>query len=735
MFAEYIKHGWALCAIPAGTKGPTHKGWNTAGVPLDAADGLQSAGLLHALSGTCALDLDNLTAARAWLAERGVDVDALLEADDAVQISSGRPGRAKLLYRMRKPLRTFKPKGSGLELRCATGDGKSVQDVLPPSTHPDTKKPYEWAGGILGDWRALPNIPANLLQVWRDLEPEAGSNDTTSEQVVSKPIDLVRLRKAAFKHSPDCEYDEWIKVGMQLHDGTDGDGAGFDIWCDWSRGIKRKAYPGDVVLKSHWLIVRKQTWQACRHWRCAGGRVMPAEAEDFEVIPAEVAEVKQPPTGGSMKRLKALDELMERFVFVIAAEEYFDRNRNAVIGDKAIKHLLTPFMPRKNDKEVDPVDQLMRSKQKDSVEAMAFSPGEPAVFEYKNRRYANLWTDRSPEPIAPMKDELEKIEWMFDRIDDPVYRDWLKQFLAHLVQHPGTKIRTAPLLWSKTQRNGKSTLVGFIPKLLVSEEFYTEVSTGQLNSDHNDYLEGKWFASLAEFRAGSRGERESISKKVENWIADSILVINPKNRRGYSIPNHLVITASTNKDDAALVDESDAKWAVHHFQRNGEDVPRMTPEEVKWIYTDFLNTTRAPAVLRHYFLHLPITTFDPNAPAPRTRSKEEMIMSVIAPDLELLITAFEERSEPLSKDVVITRDVADYVRRNCSVKPSNDRIGKLLCAPPFNGEGKLYRVGQSVYRMVVLRNKAKWLASSGTAVMGHIQGDDAPLDKIDELLL
>src|SRR5208282_5906249 len=298
---------------------------------------------------------------------------------------------------MKRPLRSFKPKGSGLELRCATANDKSVQDVLPPSIHPDTGKPYEWAGGILGDWRALPAIPANLLSVWRDLEPPITQH---VEQKDSKPIDLVKLRKAAFQHSPDCQYDEWIKVGMQLHDGTGGDGAGFDVWRDWSRGIKRKAYPGDVVLKSHWL-----SFESGGGKHVASGESLAAEApsdlEDLEIIP-ETETVVEKVTGVSAERLKALDALLERFVFVIWEQEYFDRDRNVLIGDKAIKHMLTCDMPRKNGKEVDPVDRLMRAK-KDSVEALAFYPGEPSIFEYKGKRYANQWTDRSPEPIPPMK--------------------------------------------------------------------------------------------------------------------------------------------------------------------------------------------------------------------------------------------------------------------------------------------------------------------------------------------
>jgi hypothetical protein len=227
-FREYVQHGWALCIIERGNKAPLYPAWNTKPIDAETADGIDGAGLLHVQSGTCALDIDNLDLARVWLAERGVDVDSLLEAKDAVRISSGRRGRAKLLYRLKSPLRTFKPVGSGIELRCATLEGKSVQDVLPPSQHPDTKKPYTWEYGepLLGDWGSLPPIPASLKAAWRELIAEEPIAPKTNGDM---DMALEKLHKWIGGQDPNMEYDDWYKVGAKLHHATHGAEEGLEI--------------------------------------------------------------------------------------------------------------------------------------------------------------------------------------------------------------------------------------------------------------------------------------------------------------------------------------------------------------------------------------------------------------------------------------------------------------------------------------------------------------------------
>ena len=174
---SYDECDFKLCRIAKGSKGPNYAAWQNNPIePSKAGD--HGLGIIHKLSGTCAIDFDDVLSAQAWFANKGIDIGEYLDADDAVQIKSGRPNRAKLLFRMPhgiQLLHTYKiknPDGSMMvEFRCAGEAGEGFQDVLPPSIHPDTGKPYEWGGA--GDYKRLPALPAPLLAVWQLLSGAA----------------------------------------------------------------------------------------------------------------------------------------------------------------------------------------------------------------------------------------------------------------------------------------------------------------------------------------------------------------------------------------------------------------------------------------------------------------------------------------------------------------------------------------------------------------------------------
>lgn len=735
LFSEYVRHGWALCAIERGSKSPRYPQWNTNPIDADVADNVPGVGLLHALSGTMALDVDNLEAAGAWLLERGVDLEALLRADDAVKISSGRANRAKLLFKLSKPLRTLKPEGAGLELRSATHEGHSVQDVLPGAIHPDTGKPYVWETGLLGDWRDLPRIPPALLALWREL---ADPIQTVAPGAKGSPkITINALDKLLKGKDPDAPYDEWIKVGMALHDGSGGSAEGLQLWNEWSKQSLK--YKSAQDLFTHWVSFASVPGKTVVTADSLKKDTI-AEPEDFDIVtPAEIesaaaadASIEAEQTQSRKeKRAGAEEVLISRLVYVQNLEKYFDIEKHHLIGsDNALEHQYTPTMPRVGKGVLNPVKVLKESKVKRYVKAMGFHPGEGALFTADGEQYANMFKARHPQPIEPMKDELEKIEWCFDRLQDEDFSKWLKQFFAHVIQRPGVKIASAPLLWCDETGNGKNTLLKEIPALLVGAQYSHDATADVLNSTFTDFLYGSWHIYLPEFRADSRGERKSITTKMKPWITDSTVTVHPKGKAAYTMPNYFFITASSNEDDAAALDPNDRRWAVH-------EVPaaQMTIAESKWIYDDFIRTPRAAAVLRHYFLNVDISDFHPKAPAPRTAARAQMIENARPMDHSGLIGMWERREPPFDRDVVLINEVLEAVRHTQWGRYlTSPKVGKMLAKAPIGGLSKLFKADGRTFRAVILRDKAKWLGLPGGKMYAYLTGfgdaisvDDDPM--------
>lgn len=251
-FAAYVKHGWVLTPIKPGEKRPSGEEWNRrencVTHPLAAAR-LSAAGLCHAYSGTCAIDIDNIDVARAWLSERGIDLDELLTSPTAVRIESPSPGHAKLLYALPVPLPSKKlaeftengKKRMALELRCGTADGLTAQDVLPPSPHPLGGQ-YRWAGD--GVWTDLPPLPEALHQLWVSLTA------TTVERKTEPTIDISQIGSLLDGLDPDMARDDWYRVGMAIHHETGGSEAGFKLWHDWS-SLGEK-YRGEKDCRTVW---------------------------------------------------------------------------------------------------------------------------------------------------------------------------------------------------------------------------------------------------------------------------------------------------------------------------------------------------------------------------------------------------------------------------------------------------------------------------------------------------
>ncbi len=720
-FAEYQAHGWQLCAIPAGSKGPTYEGWNTAGTPNPGP----GAGLLHSLSGTCALDIDHMQLARPFLAALGVDIDALLAAPDSVQIVSGRLNRAKLLYAMPEPRPSRKlcryehpvdgKKYHAIELRCGARNGESVQDVLPPSIHPGTGKPYEWKFGhpLIADWRALPPLPEALLALWgpadgiTHVDAEWGTPLATEPESAS----IAELRGYLDYHDPDGAYDDWVAVGMSLHDATGGSPEGLALWDEWSRKGGKYGEAKDGLPPQY----PADKW----HTFTAGGggwtigflkSKAPASLDSFPLTagPTPADEFPATPDVGVDTRPGALvRQAMAPLVLVVSDGGYYDRERDSMLSPDLINQIYTPKMPTLQifapngsvrPYTPKPYEELAKATWKEEVHARSLHPGAGTFFVDGGRRYLNTYKSPGIEALAPTEQERAAFEFLWSRPDEAVFRDWLLKFFAHAVQKPGVKIRSAPLIVGHATGSGKSTLMRVLPELMFSPKYVTTVTSEGLREQFNDQLARAWWVHFEEMHSGSsKGDRVSVFNKVKPWISENVMSIRPMYGKRYDAPNRMQLTGASNyEDDALHVDDADRRWCIGHIQ------DKMAAADAADLYK-FLDSPRAPGVLHHIFKGVDLTGFNPNAPPPDTAAKRVMVRVNYGTAESEILEMIGNNTAPFDKDLVRPSDLLPYVKR---LGVTSQRLSRILKREPFNFVDMPPAYGA---RLLAWRNADTWL--------------------------
>lgn len=741
-FRDYIHHGWKLCAIPPGAKAPRQEEWNRrenahqTGIALTAG-----AGLLHAWSGTCAIDIDKLDTAREWLATKGIDLYALLAARDAVQITSGREGRAKLLYALPAPLPSLKvapyqkphPETGklqtyhALEFRCATKDGLSVQDVLPPTIHPETGKPYAWkfhGDDLIGDWRNLPPLPAELLALWQaNVRPPAQTGP-----VAPVGAEYTELQELLEGEDPDSDYDTWLAVGLAIHHETSASPQGFALWDAWS--AKGSKYKGRQDLEPHWRSFRSDANNPITIGWLRSRQVAKADAFPI-VVPAQALEfggTGNENFGEDTRPGSVIRKILEtRLVFVTGQDCYYDleSKSDGWLTDRSVRHLFCPRMPLiempgksgKPDKVTrpDPVDFLKNSETKTVVDAVGMHPGAPRLYTEDKRRYVNRYMPRPVEPLHPKSYELEAFQFLWSRMVEPMFREWLLRFFAHAVQHPGVKIRTAPLLFSEATGTGKNTLMKELPEILFGSQWVRTMSGNVLGSNFNDAVGETWWLYLEELRTGaSKADRIQMTNKIKAWVTDSSIEVHPKGLKPYNIRNRMQITGSSNFNDALQLDNHDRRWAV------GELGDPWTERESIDLYA-FLHSERARGVLHHIFRGVDLLGFKPDARAPVTVAKKAMIRAGIGTWESEIVERMVASEPPFDKDLFSLREAYQLMIGRGPL--SQHALGAVIRKPPFNCA---LLPNFSKARLWAWRNVESWMRTPEGARMRYMETGQRP---------
>lgn len=588
--AEYARHGFALCAIPLGSKGPIAKGWNLLSNAITsssvAAKVTENVGLLHAYSGTMALDVDDDVQAGEWLLARGVNPRQLISSPDHVGIISGREGRGKLIYRLPKdvgPIQTLQVKGVAggviLEFRCADSGGNSVQDVLPPSIHPDTGLPYRWGGP--GDWRNPPVIPDMLLKVWRDeLAKKFDANLSlrpqpqlySFNQRIDLPADTPQNRAELARllgltvggqrlFDPNAGHDDWLR----------------DLWSvaaigAWTRDVAREWSRQGCTFEAQKF---EQDWSSFDPSRA--GRITEASffaklrdagvMDNFvrrAILPAGTPPVPSvPPPPIVLQPSTSLMTLPHLLSAALAVQEV-----NRFIGFAHDWGGKPTLFWENSDGQVHPCKRdemkaLLANRFVDNgagLRRLLFpfweaSPHRRTVAQVvydptgcssnaSSEAILNLWRGFARKPQPGNWDLMGKHLLMVVCGGNARHFTYLLAWMAHLVQRPWEAPGVVIVLRSQREGTGKTTVMGWLSAMLGIHSMMLSDPT-QLLGRFNSHLETISFVGLNEL--GWAGNKDAAAK-LKSIITDPTIIVERKHGGVYSVPNILHIMATSNND-------------------------------------------------------------------------------------------------------------------------------------------------------------------------------------------
>lgn len=782
--AQYIANGWKVCRIQPGSKGPRDSDWNEPGQEIQTPEGFPlgwGVGLLHAWSGTMALDIDNYPVALKFLQERGIDLDALMSADDAVQISSGKVDSAKLLYacpprpgkgcapypavdKMGKPRTAL-----ALDFRCATASGNTQQDALPPTIHPGRGLPYVWKFGFAADWRVLPPLPAALEAVWDELvSPVINASQTVAAPTGAAPA---RIQAWLDTEDPGMTRTDWVVVGMKLHAEYLGSMEGFGIWQAWSS----KSTKWDDDARTNMLGIWKGFRLEGRALATLDSdiRTVAADPDEFEVVPVSTTEefepVKtadgekpQPVSAGEAVNtefawMRETRELMQDHVvlqtggglpYFILPGHPLKEIRTAAglagveMGGAQLHNLFGPYLPLK------PVGKAMveqmamevvsRAPWRRSVHRMAFRPGgQRDYLSDDGHVYLNAYQAIPVTPIEPRPHEIYPLEFLLKRIlddnDQPtggVFAKWLLRLYAFVLKNPGVKVKWAPLLYSAEQGTGKTTLMETLPALLFGRQYVKPmVHTVLRERFAGANFDSTWWVCISEMHADAgKVDAKTIANKLKPWITDDVIPIEKKGVDAFEIKNYLQLTAASNHEDCLFMEEgtTDRRWLIGEMYGKA-----LTLEEKTMLNPlfgdDFMRSPKAQGWLHWYFLNrVNIDGFNPSESPPETAAKRRMRENGRSLWEDAIHTAIDQFAPPFDKDLIEPLDITQHllIGKNVTLAQAKALLTRA-------GGLKMPRVDdrRNVYCM---RNHAQWDAAKPADIKAHLRTGYRPFQIVDD---
>lgn len=310
--------------------------------------------------------------------------------------------------------------------------------------------------------------------------------------------------------------------------------------------------------------------------------------------------------------IKEIDAVVERETHMVMDTDKFSRhvygNRHYMQqiekGSGKNKHVILEKAPL--------AKRWVEWEHRAELKRLIYEPGQ-------DRIYNNSWNTWNGWGVIPKKGPVGPWTWMLDFLfkGDDRTRKYFEQWCAYPIIHPGAKLRTAVVLWSRVKWLGKSTMALTLSKIYGENSAF--VDSKQLKGSFNTWARNRQLVVGEEIIAGKDKIDADYLKYI---ITHPTFTIHAKFKDEYQITNHTNFMFLSNNPDAVLLEDGDKRYLVHGIKHTTPAPKDKYDWYGKWMNGD------GPAHLMYHLQHdVNMRGFDPYAPAPETTSKQEMILT------------------------------------------------------------------------------------------------------------
>lgn len=267
-------------------------------------------------------------------------------------------------------------------------------------------------------------------------------------------------------------------------------------------------------------------------------------------------------------------------------------------------------------------NKLINSGLLPQVRGKTYLPAQPTLTTWNNGFVSGLffnrwsqgvhWTLPEHVPDTDVAPWLDHVSFLFPHEPE---RNALLDFLAHVVQRRGVKVRWAPLIISK-QGLGKGVMMKPLSAYLGSN--FKDLEPAELARQFNAHWEHE-LVVVEEMQRLDRIDAYEKLKAIITGTASNLLTIERKFMEPYAIPNCVNVMFFSNHMDAISMARDDRRFLVLIIPHEKQE-PNYYTKIVNWYERE-----DGKQKVIQWLKQRDISAFDPNAEPMMTEAKREVI--------------------------------------------------------------------------------------------------------------